>query len=293
MDHTVNNLAFDCPESLLNDTNALISLPEVCLQLRERLADPQHTRKEVARIILHDPALTARVLRIVNSAYYGLPQQISEISHALNILGEEELRNLVIVTSIVKTMAKVPSTVDIRSFWRASIFSAVLASNLARHITQDNEPLEDYFIAGLLLNIGRLLLYHHEPQLLEEVTRKMSDENLPDYIAERELLGFDHADVGALMASNWNFSAELVEYIRCHHRAVEELTRNSHAIMGLTGCFTDQFDFGKPKQVELDKLKHERQGLLDVMGLNWKDFCVIVNNSYEDYLHAYEAFCGA
>ena len=293
MDQSVNSVAFSCPESLLNDTNALISLPEVCLQLRERLADPQHTRKEVARIILHDPALTARVLRIVNSAYYGLPQQISEISHALNILGEEELHNLVIVTSIVKTMAKVSSTVDIRSFWRASIFSAVLASNLARHVAHENESLEDYFIAGLLLNIGRLLLYHHEPQLLEEVSRRMNAEKLPDYIAERELLGFDHADVGALMANNWNFSAELVENIRCHHRPVEELTSVEQATMGLTAYFTDQFDFGKPKQVELDKLKHERQALLDTLGLSWKDFCVIVNNSYEDYLHAHEAFCGA
>ena len=291
MHPTVNSIAFSCPESLLNDTNALISLPEVCLQLRERLADPQHTRKEVARVILHDPALTARVLRIVNSAYYGLPQQVSEISHALNILGEEELHNLVIVTSIVKTMAKVSSTVDIRSFWRGSIFSAVLASNLASRTVQETSS-EDFFIAGLLLNIGRLLLYHHEPTLLREVEQTMSVRRVPDHVAERELLGFDHADVGALMASKWNFSANLVENIRCHHRPVERLWKLEHAIMGMTAYFTDQFDFNKPKQVELDKLKHERQALLDTMGLDWKEFCVIVNNSYEGYLHAHEAFCG-
>ena len=289
----MNSIAYSCPESLISDTNALISLPEVCLQLRERLADPQHTRKEVAGIILHDPALTARVLRIVNSAYYGLPQKVSEISHALNILGEEELQNLVIVTSIVKTMARVSSTVDIRSFWRASIFSAVMAKNLGRSVELADLTPEDMFIAGLLLNIGRLLLYHHEPVLRDEVEKKMTEENLPDYIVERELLGFDHADVGALMAGNWSFSPKLIESIRCHHRPVEEFSECAHAVMGLTAFFTDQFDFVRPKQVDLDKIQHERQPLLDIVGLNWQEFCVIVNNSYEDYLHAHEAFCGS
>lgn len=289
----MNSIAYSCPESLISDTNALISLPEVCLQLRERLADPQHTRKEVAGIILHDPALTARVLRIVNSAYYGLPQKVSEISHALNILGEEELQNLVIVTSIVKTMARVSSTVDIRSFWRASIFSAVMAKNLGRSVELADLTPEDMFIAGLLLNIGRLLLYHHEPVLRDEVEKKMTEENLPDYIVERELLGFDHADVGALMAGNWSFSPKLIESIRCHHRPVEEFSECAHAVMGLTAFFTDQFDFVRPKQVDLDKMQYERQPLLDIVGLNWQEFCVIVNNSYEDYLHAHEAFCGS
>ena len=289
----MNSIAYSCPESLISDTNALISLPEVCLQLRERLADPQHTRKEVAEIILHDPALTARVLRIVNSAYYGMPQKVSEISHALNILGEEELQNLVIVTSIVKTMARVSSTVDIRSFWRSSIFSAVMAKNLSHGAQLADLSPEDMFIAGLLLNIGRLLLYHHEPVLLDEVDRKMTEENLPDYIVERELLGFDHADVGALMAGSWNFSPKLIGIIRCHHRPVEELSESAHAVMGLTACFTDQFDFVRPRQVDLDKMQYERQPLLDIVGLNWKEFCVVVNNSYEDYLHAHEAFCGS
>lgn len=289
----MNSIAYSCPESLISDTNALISLPEVCLQLRERLADPQHTRKEVTEIILHDPALTARVLRIVNSAYYGMPQKVSEISHALNILGEEELQNLVIVTSIVKTMARVSSTVDIRSFWRASIFSAVMAKNLSHGAQLADLSPEDMFIAGLLLNIGRLLLYHHEPVLLDEVDRKMTEENLPDYIVERELLGFDHADVGALMAGSWNFSPKLIGIIRCHHRPVEGLSESAHAVMGLTACFTDQFDFVRPRQVDLDKMQYERQPLLDIVGMNWKEFCVVVNNSYEDYLHAHEAFCGS
>lgn len=263
------------------------------MQLRERLADPRHTQREIAHLILHEPALTARVLRIVNSAYYGLPQQVSEISHALNILGEEELQNLVLVTSLVKTMNQVSTTVNLETFWRASIFNAVLARNLAQQLGHPNISLEDYFISGLLLDIGRLLLYHHEPALLDDVKQKMIDQNQPDYVVERDIFGFDHADVGALMASSWNLSGALVENILCHHRPIEELSKVNHAVMSMTAFFSDKFDFMKPGQVELESLRHEREPLLRLIGMDWTEFCVVVNNSYEDYLHAHEAFLGA
>jgi HD-like signal output (HDOD) protein len=289
----VNKVEAVCPETLLSDTNALISLPQVCLKLRERLADPQHTRKEVADTILYDPALTARLLRIVNSAYYGLPQPVREISHALNILGEEELHNLVIVTSIVKTMAKVDSPVDINSFWRSSVYAAVMANNLAKNSITEADSWEEFFIAGLLLNIGRLLLYHHEPDLLAEVERQMAETGEADFAVERDLLGFDHSDVGALMARRWNFSDDLIDCIQCHHRPTANIQGVSQSIMALTAYFTDQLDFRNPRQVDLGELKQSKDSLLQNLGLDWQEFCVIANNSYEDYLHAYEAFCGS
>ena len=141
-------------DSLLMESNSLISLPEVCLKLREVIADSAHSRKDIADVIIHDPALTARVLRIANSAYYGLGQSVRDISHALSILGERELNNLVIVTSIVKTMKSVKTKMDINCFWRSSIFSAVLAKNLADHAGYDDEDMEEFFISGCLLHVG-------------------------------------------------------------------------------------------------------------------------------------------
>lgn len=289
----MNKVESICPETLLSDTNALISLPQVCLKLRERLADPQHTRKEVADVILHDPALTARLLRIVNSAYYGLPQPVREISHALNILGEEELHNLVIVTSIVKTMANISSPVPIDTFWRNSIYSAVMANNLAKNSVPDADSWEEFFIAGLLLNIGVLLLYHHEPDLWSEVHKQMAETGSPDYEIEQDLLGFDHADVGSLMARRWKFSDGLIDCIQCHHKPAEEIPNVTQSIMGLTGHFADQLDFNNPRQVDIKDLQRSKEKLLRNLGLDWQEFCVIANNSYEDYLHAFEAFCGS
>ena len=279
-------------ERLLAETNSLISLPEICLRLREILADSGHTQREVAEIILYDPGLTTRILRIVNSAYYGLSQPVRDISHALGILGEQELNNLVIVTSIVKTMNSMESSLDINSFWRSSVFSAVMATNLAEHCKHGNTQLEEYFISGLLLNIGKLLLYYCEPELLDVVKGEMEEHGQADYEVEARMLGFDHADVGAAMAKSWNFSEDLLTSISTHHHHEVATQSVAHSIMHLTGTFSDQLDFKTPKQVGIDSILARENDTLDRLAITQKDFCHIVNNSYEDYLQAYEAFCG-
>ena len=280
--------------NLLIDTRSLISMPEVCFRLREVIADASHSRGEIVDIIVHDPALTTRLLRIVNSAYYGLGQPVRDISHALSILGEQELNNLVIVTSIVKSMKPVKpkqSHMDINCYWRSSIFSAVMASNLAKHCSYAEEHIEEFFISGLLLNIGKLLIYYSEPELLEYVEKEMRDSGRPDF--EKEQLGFDHADVGAAMAKSWNFSEHLTKSISGHHRSFSGENSRGQNIMALTGYLSDQLDFKYPKQVSLEGLDFGEHGLMDRLMLNDEQFCMIMNSSYEGYLLAFEAFCGA
>ena len=279
-------------DSLLMESNSLISLPEVCLKLREVIADSAHSRKDIADVIIHDPALTARVLRIANSAYYGLGQSVRDISHALSILGERELNNLVIVTSIVKTMKSVKTKMDINCFWRSSIFSAVLAKNLADHAGYDDEDMEEFFISGLLLNIGKLLLYYCEPDLLEYVDKEMLESGRPDYEVERSVLAFDHADVGAAMAISWHFPEHLGNRIARHHQSFTAKNSTEESIMFVAAYLTDQLNFKFPKQTSLDGLNSIDDGLMDNLKLSEKQFCLLINNSYEGYLHAFDAFCG-
>lgn len=279
-------------ESLLAESNALISLPEVCLKLREVIADSSHSRKDIADIIVYDPALTARILKIANSAYYGLSQSVRDISHALSILGEKELNNLVIVTSIVKTMRSVKPKMDINCFWRSSIFSAVLARNLADNLGYDEENMEELFISGLLLNIGKLLLYYYEPDLLEHIEKEVDESSRQDYEVERETLGFDHADVGAAMAKSWNFPERLVDRIAGHHQSFTASNSAEQSMMFVTGYLSDQMDFKFPKQASLEGLESIEGSLLANLQLSEEQFCLIINNSYEGYLHAFDAFCG-
>ena len=283
---------YSSADSLLMESNSLISWPEVCLKLREVIADSSHSRKDIADIIIHDPALTARILKIANSAYYGLGQSVRDISHALSILGERELNNLVIVTSIVKTMKSVKSKMDINCFWRSSIFSAVLTRKLAEHVGYDEENLEEFFISGLLLNIGKLLLYYCEPDLLAFVEKGMRDDQRPDYEVEREQLGFDHADVGAAMATAWNFPERLTDMISGHHHSFTAKNSPEQSIIFLAAYLSDQLDFKYPRQASLDELESIDSGLMENLQLSEEQFCQILNNSYEGYLHAYDAFCG-
>src|SRR5690606_13205954 len=136
---------------LIKDNNTLVSLPEVCLRLREVLGDPDHSRKELAHILLHDPGLSARLLRIVNSAYYGLPTAVRDISHALGILGENELNNLATVSAIIRNMNALNPGFDLRAFWKISIFAATLARKL-KNCCKDASA-EELFLCGLLLDI--------------------------------------------------------------------------------------------------------------------------------------------
>ena len=279
-------------DNLLKETNSLISMPEVYFRFREVIADASHTRGEIIDIIIHDPALTTRLLRIVNSAYYGLGQPVKDISHALSILGEQELKNLVIVTSIVKSVKLDQSHMDINCFWRSSIFSAVMAGNLVKHCNYAEEYIEEFFISGLLLNIGKLLIYYSEPELLEFVENEMQGSGRPDFDIEKEQLGFDHADVGAAMAKLWNFSELLTRSISGHHQNYSRENSEEQNIMILSGYLSDRLEFKDPKQMPLDNWKFDENGLMDGLKLNNAQFCTIMNNSYAEYLLAFEAFCG-
>ncbi len=284
---------FASADSLLMETNALISLPEVCLKLREVIANTAHSRNDIADIIIHDPALTARILKIANSAYYGLSQSVRDISHALSILGERELNNLVIVTSIVKTMKSVASALDINSFWRSSIFTAVMAKNLAKHVGCNDENVEEFFISGLLLNIGKLLLYYCEPELLKVVQDEMRESGRLDYEVEKEMLGFDHANVGAAMAKAWNFPPQFSVRISSHHQNFSKESSTEESIMFSAAYLSDQLHFKFPSQLSLDDLEFIEAGFMKKLQLSEEQFCLIVNNSYEGYLQAFEALCGA
>lgn len=292
MGNAMEQEKYPSADDLLKETNFLISLPQVCLQLREVMATPLHSRRQIIDIIIYEPALTTRILKIVNSAYYGIAHPVRDISHALSILGEQELNNLVIVTSIVKSMKSVGSRMNISCHWRASVFSAVMSRNLARHCKYSDERMEEFFISGLLLNIGKLLLYCCEPELLEVVESGMLRSEQPDFEIENEQLGFDHADVGAAMARSWNFSEQLTDSVADHHNSFSRKSSTEQCIAILSAYISDQLDFKFPKQISLDDLALYKAGLMDKLQLSEELFCGLVNKSYEDYLLAFEAFCG-
>jgi len=127
-----------------------------------------HNAKQLGEIISHDPALTARILRIVNSAYYSLANKVELVSRAVSIVGEEDLRNLVLATSAVDSFKRIPNQlVDIDLFWRHSVHTGIISRLLSKHCNILHG--ERLFVAGMLHDIGKLVLYYKEPELSQQV----------------------------------------------------------------------------------------------------------------------------
>jgi HD-like signal output (HDOD) protein len=204
-------------KSLVENVLQLISLPEIYLRLQQVIDDPDHTRDQVAEILSYDPSLSARVLRIANSSYYGFPREIESVASAVGIIGEIDLRNLVLATSVAGSMNALSYRgVNIDDFWLHSLRCGITARLIAKGIGGFSP--ETLFLAGILHDLGILVIYQHDATLAAAISRQIDQQHQLRDQAERELLGFDHAEVGALLLEAWGLSAELAELVRCHHQ---------------------------------------------------------------------------
>ena len=205
------------PQSMVDNVMQLISLPEIYLRLQRVIDDPEHTREQVAEIVAYDPSLSARVLRIANSSYYSFPREIETVSAAVGIIGELELRNLVLATTVAGSMHKLDCRgVDIDEFWLHSLRAGIIARLIARGRGGYNPEM--LFLAGILHDLGILVIYQQNATLAAAVSRQIDNTHQLRDQAEREVLGFDHAEVGALLIDAWGLPRELAELARCHHQ---------------------------------------------------------------------------
>lgn len=205
------------PEDLVNDVIELISLPEIYIRVNEVMEDPQHDARQLGDVIGHDPSLTARILQIVNSAYYALAVKIDLVSRAVSVIGEDDLRNLVLATSAVETMEHIPNElVDINLFWQHSVLTGIIARLLSKQCNILHG--ERLFVAGLLHDIGKLILYFKEPDMASQVLMQAAESDGVLYKAEKEIIGFTHSDLGGALMKNWDMADSLVEVISYHHQ---------------------------------------------------------------------------
>ncbi len=205
-------------EKIINDVAPLVSLPAVCIRLNEMVDDPSCSAEDMGRVINQDVALTARLLRIANSPMYGFSTQIDTVTRAVTVLGTKQVRDISLATAAVKTFQGIPNTlVSMQSFWEHSIYCALCARTLAMDCLRRQR--EAVFVAGLLHDIGELVLYNREPELSRRALESCKDESAGMEIqdAERELFGFDHAEVGGGLAQRWSLPASLQECITYHH----------------------------------------------------------------------------
>lgn len=196
----------------------LPSLPTTIVQVVQATESETVTTRQIENLIGTDPAITTKLLKVVNSAYFGMPRQIGSISQAIAILGMHQVRNLVLSIGVLNALSGDSTQTQImqRRFWERSFAAAACAQLLAEHKKLGSKEQETLFVAGLLQDIGILfMLTQFTAQYLEvlEYSQK-NDEPLID--AERRIMKTDHASLGGMLAGTWNFPEGMEELIRCH-----------------------------------------------------------------------------
>ena len=205
-------------QDLVKNATNLISLPEVSLRVNELANDPNSTADDMGKVISQDPALVARMLKIANSAFYGLSTEVETITRAIAILGTNKIRDLVISTAASDTFDGIPnSLITMQDFWHHSLYCGLLAQILSKKSKKANS--ESIFIAGLLHDIGQLLMFNQLPEKSHEAILLLMEgtEELETFEAERHVFGFDHMQVGAELIKTWNLAPVLQECVEFHH----------------------------------------------------------------------------
>jgi HD-like signal output (HDOD) protein len=193
----------------------LVTLPDIYWQLKEILDSHDYSMQDVAQLIVYDPGMTARMLRIVNSAYFGFASKIETVNHAVSILGVQQIRDLVLATAIADALGDYECEhLDVKQFWLRSVYRAIAARNLAGVCSlMDGERM---FVAGLLSGIGHLIMYQSIPVLAQQAQREADASEKPLHRVERDLIGFDHAQVASALMKNWQLPDSLVAVIEHH-----------------------------------------------------------------------------
>jgi|APLak6261663543_1056040.scaffolds.fasta_scaffold11466_2 HD-like signal output (HDOD) protein len=202
---------------LLSGATELFSLPDIYFQLSEMIRDPRYSLTDIGKVIAKDPALSARLLRLVNSPFYGFQSRVDTISRAITVVGVDDLYHLVVATCVVDRFDEIPSElVDMTAFWMRSVNCGIVTRLLAKQsMVLHSERL---FLAGLLHDIGSLVLYQKLPEESLKVLQATGRNRrlLADF--EQEIIGFTHADVARELIKAWGLPESLSEAIGCYLR---------------------------------------------------------------------------
>ena len=206
----------DIPGPIIEKVSSFPSMPRAAFKLRELLAKEDVAVDEIVEILRHDPGLATNVLRLANSAFFGVPRKVETLKHAVTLLGVKRFAQIAVSASVSKAMDAAVEGYDLSpgELWLHSIAVSRTAEVLARH--KKFAETNDVFTPALLHDMGKLVLGQFVQEERQNLERIMST-GLPLDVAENMVLGTDHAEVGALILARWSFPDDIVNAVRWHH----------------------------------------------------------------------------
>jgi putative nucleotidyltransferase with HDIG domain len=204
-------------ENRLQGCACLPSLSSIDSALKELLGADQRYTSQIAEIIRRDPSLTSRLLRTVNSVYYGISKPIKNIEEAVFFLGVRRIRQLAMVTPIIEDFQKLAGNYRFRwrEFWQHCIGTALMTREVIDIVQAPNEEID--YVAGLIHDVGKIVMASAFPEHFTEICRRRGESGIELLDLEREVLGMDHAEVGAIYINKQVLPEVFVEIVRFHH----------------------------------------------------------------------------
>ncbi|MCX5908585.1 MAG: response regulator [Deltaproteobacteria bacterium] len=213
-----NVLADDGLKEMISSIESLPSLPSLYMEITEELRSPSSSLQKVGKVISKDIAMTAKVLQLVNSAFFGLQRHVSNPLQAVNLLGLDTIKALVLSVQIFSQFQEGKlSGLSLESLSQHSFLTGILAKTIAQMETSDKLLIDDSFMAGLLHDLGKPVLSMNFPERYAEVQNMAREKNIPSWEVEKDLFRASHAEVGAYLTGWWGLPDPIVEGIAYHH----------------------------------------------------------------------------
>jgi len=241
------------------------SLPTSVTKIMEICNNPATSPADLNKVISLDPVLMGKVMKLINSAYYGLAQEITSLVRAIIMLGINTVKNLSLSTAVLGTIGKSSAfqALNMDGFWRHSLCVGATSKLIAKKRGKDKKILEEYFIAGILHDIGKIPLNH---VLAEDYIAAMSisdRDHIPLYRSEKQAMGIDHGDVGTMIGNSWKLGGEILDAISYHHKLEEYEGKHQDILITvvMANYFANAFEIGfsgdrYPERAPLSVIEH-------------------------------------
>jgi len=245
-------------KALVQETPQIATLPSVYSELSTLITQQHANATLVARVVSMDPGLTVRLLRMVNSSFYGLQHRVDTVSHAVSLIGHEQLRQLALATTVVHMFRAMPEhLINMKSYWSHSIATAIACRALGRMLQV--AKVESLFVTGLLHAVGSLVICINRPRKARRVFILVKNSERQLHEVEKEVLGYTHADVGAALMKNWGLSPTQVEAVRWKHEPMKAgvTHRKAAAILHVANVVSCALNVGSVGDEVIPKFSEE------------------------------------
>jgi HD-like signal output (HDOD) protein len=250
-------------EKVVSKIGTLATLPTIYVRVNTIINKPSSSTADIANVLINDQALSARLLRIANSAFYGFSRRVETVGDAVRIMGTRQLHDMVLATVVLKQFKGLDAKlVNMVGFWRHSLACGVMARRIAALRRESN--VERFFLAGLLHDIGSLVLYQQQPERCRMVLRihRHSDRTLAE--VEREIIGCDHPAVAKALLSEWRLPSFLRDVVAAHHSPDPQQMTIELAAVHVADIFTLGLGLGSNGEVRPPRLETRAWDMLEL-----------------------------